>query len=76
MLERRSRKFMAGYRCACGIKIIGCQRHRSKTTVALGAVVHHVVIADDDVMRRKVNSAVLYRWLFFGEKAYDSCGRV
>jgi len=36
-----------------------------------GPVVHHVVIADDDITWRKVHSAVLYRALFSGEEAYD-----
>jgi hypothetical protein len=61
---------MAGYRCACGIEIIGCQGHRAKTTVAFGSLVHHVAVADDDIARRKVHSAVLQRWLICrGEEA-------
>ena len=32
---------------------------------------HHVVIADDEIARRKVHSAVPYRRLLSGEKAYD-----
>jgi len=56
---------------ACGIKIICCQGHRSKTAVTCGPVMHHVVIADDDIAWRKVHSAVLYRGLFSGEEAYD-----
>src|SRR5216684_8097520 len=61
---------MAGYRYACGIEIIGCQGHRAKTTVAFGSLVHQVAVADDDIARRKVHSAVLQRWLICrGEEA-------
>ena len=63
---------MAEYRSARGIKIICCQGHCPKAAVTCGPVVHHVVIADDDITLRKVHSAVLHRWLFSGEKAYDS----
>jgi len=63
---------MTGYSFACGIEIICREGHRSKTAVTSGPVVHHVVIADDDITRRKIHSAVLDRWLFSGEKAYDS----
>ena len=64
---------MAGYRSARGIKMICCQGHRSKVTVALGSLVHHVGVADDDIARRKVHSAVLHRRLMFcGEEANDS----
>ena len=61
---------MAGYRYASGIEIIGCQGHRAKTTVAFGSLVHHVAVANDDIARRKVHSAVLQRWLICrGEEA-------
>src|SRR3982074_2728448 len=64
---------MAGYRSARGIKIICRQGHRSKATVALGSLVHHVVVADDDIARRKAHSAVLHhRLMFCGEEANDS----
>jgi hypothetical protein len=64
---------VAGYRSARGIKIICRQGHRSKATVALGSLVHHVVVADDDIVRRKVHSAVLHhRLMFCGEEANDS----
>jgi hypothetical protein len=66
---------MAGYSFAGGIEIICCQGHRSKTAVTSGPVAHYVVITDDDISRRKVHSAVLHRWLFSGEKAYDSATR-
>jgi len=62
---------VTGHSFACGIKIICCQGHRSKTAVTCGPVMHHVVIADDDIAWRKVHSAVLYRGLFSGEEAYD-----
>src|SRR5450631_367612 len=53
--------------------MICCQRHRSKATVACGPVVNHVVIAEDDIVRRKVRSAVLHcRLMFCGEEANDS----
>ena len=66
------RKFKTSYSFARGIEIICCQGHRSKTAVTSGPVVHHVVITDDDITRRKIHSAVLHRGLFSGEKAYDS----
>ena len=63
---------MTGYSFACGIEIICCQRHRSETAVTAGSLVHYVVIADDNIMRRNVPSTVLQRWLMcIGEEADD-----
>ena len=63
---------MTGHSFACGIEIICCQRHRSETAVTAGSLVHYVVIADDNIMRRNVPSTVLQRWLMcIGEEADD-----
>jgi hypothetical protein len=61
---------MTGNSFARGLEISACKGHGAKMAVTSRSVVHHVVIADDDITRRKFYSAMLHpRLIFCGEEA-------
>jgi hypothetical protein len=63
---------VAGYRHTRGIEIIGRQGHCAITTLTFGSLVHHVLVAEDDIAKRDAHSAVLQPWLICrGEEAND-----
>src|SRR4051812_39623236 len=71
MLESVWPKFVPHNCFARHIKIIRGHGHHSETAVAYGSMMHHVVMNDDDFLRREVPSTILYRRLIrIGEKAY------
>src|SRR3954447_20380716 len=76
MLELVFWKFVTHYGLTQHIEIICRQGHRSETVITSSSVMHHVVTADDDFLRRKLPSTILYRRLIcIGEKANDPATR-
>jgi|SRR5271154_2192000 len=76
VFQWRSRMSATCYGFAGSFEITDGQRHRSKAAIAFGSMVHHIVVADDDITRRNLNSAMPQHWLMLpGEKADDLATR-